>query len=211
MTTQRKANATPTRHAGSAPWLQAGTLTGDRAILEPLSRAHAEDLRMAAADGELHRLWYTSAPPPERIEEEIERRLALEEREDWLQFATIDRASGRALGMTGYLHAAAKVRRVEIGGTWLAKSAQRTGINVETKLLLLDHAFEALDCIAVELRTSTFNMQSRRAIEALGAKQDGVLRNHYDAFGTPRDTCVYSIIASEWPNVQRHLRWRLAK
>ena len=114
--------------------------------------------------------------------------------------------------MTTYMNIDRKHFRVEIGSTWLARGAQRTGINSEAKLLLLTHAFESLDCIAVELRTHVLNHQSRRAIERLGAKLDGILRNHQRARnGTLRDTCVYSIIAPEWPTIRAHLQWQMDK
>ena len=129
-----------------------------------------------------------------------------------MPFTVIDRASGRGAGMTNYLNVDAVNRRVEIGGTWYRKSLQRTAINTEAKLLLLQHAFETLNCIAVEFRTHFFNHQSRRAIERLGAKLDGVLRSHQIASnGTLRDTCVYSIVASEWPTVKGHLKWQLER
>jgi RimJ/RimL family protein N-acetyltransferase len=128
-----------------------------------------------------------------------------------LPFAVRD-ASGRFVGMTTYMHIAAAHRRVEIGSTWTAKSAQRGPLNTECKLLLLTHAFESLDCIAVEFRTHFMNQQSRRAIERLGAKLDGILRSHQlTPNGALRDTCVYSIVASEWPAVKAHLRWQLQK
>ena len=129
-----------------------------------------------------------------------------------LPFAVLDPASGRPVGMTSYMNIDAANRRVEIGSTWYAQSVQRTGLNTECKRMLLGHAFEALDCIAVEFRTHFFNHQSRRAIERLGAKLDGVLRSHQrTADGLLRDTCVYSIVAAEWPTVRRHLDFQLAR
>ena len=185
------------------------TLQGKHATLEPLSLAHEAEAIAAVKDGELWKLWYTSIPPPDEMRKGIERRLGLQEKGSMLPFAVRD-ASGRFVGMTTYMHIDAANRRVEIGSTWTARSAQRGPLNTECKLLLLTHAFEQLDCIAVEFRTHFFNQQSRRAIERLGAKLDGVLRNHqFAANGTLRDTCVYSIIASEWPTVKTHLRWQL--
>ena len=187
------------------------TLKGVHATLEPLSLAHEAEAIAAVKDGELWKLWYTSIPPPDEMRKGIERRLGLQEKGSMLPFAVRD-ASGRFVGMTTYMHIDAANRRVEIGSTWTARSAQRGPLNTECKLLLLTHAFEQLDCIAVEFRTHFFNQQSRRAIERLGAKLDGVLRNHqFAANGTLRDTCVYSIIASEWPTVKTHLRWQIDK
>ncbi len=180
--------------------------------LEPLSAAHQPDLVAAAADGELHRLWYTTVPAPDRVGAEIERRLKLREAGSMLPFAVIDQKSGTSVGMTTYMSIDAAHRRLEIGSTWYRKAVQRTGINTECKLLLLTHAFEKLDCIVVEFRTHFMNQQSRRAIERLGAKLDGVLRsNQIMPNGTIRDTCVYSIIASEWSAVKANLEWQLER
>jgi N-acetyltransferase len=192
-------------------WLQPLTLSGNHATLKPLERQHQQALALAVADGELWKLWYTHVPPPDGMSAEIERRLALQADGSMLPFTVIDSASDQAVGMTTLMHADAANRRVEIGSTWYRKSVQRTPINTQCKLLLLTHAFETLDCIAVEFRTHFFNHQSRRAIERLGAKLDGVLRSHQRAAnGALRDTCVYSIIASEWPTVRAHLTWQLA-
>ena len=143
---------------------------------------------------------------------EIERRLALRAEGSMLPFAVIDNATGRPVGMTTQMNIDAANRRLEIGSTWYRASVQRTALNTDCKLMLLRHAFEALDCIAVEFRTHFFNHASRRAIERLGAKLDGVLRSHaVGRAGELRDTCVYSIIASEWPAVRAHLDWRLSR
>ena len=191
-------------------WLQPVTLKGAHAILEPLSLARHDELVEAVRDGELWKLWYTMVPPPERMRAEIDRRLDLQAKGSMLPFAVIDPATKTAVGMTTYMNVDAIHRRVEIGSTWYRKRAQRTPLNTECKLMLLTHAFETLECIAVEFRTHYFNQQSRRAIERLGAKPDGILRNHQRAAdGTLRDTCVYSIIASEWPTVRSHLSYRL--
>jgi len=194
------------------PFTKPVTLRGRHASLEPLSTGHHDDLLLAVRDGELWKLWYTSVPAPEGMRAEIERRLALQQTGSMLPFAVRSLASGRVVGMTTYMNIDVKHTRVEIGSTWYAKSAQRTPINTECKLLLLAHAFEALGCIAVEFRTSFFNHASRRAIERLGAKQDGVLRSHMrHADGTLRDTCVYSILAHEWPAVKQHLEFKLER
>ena len=192
--------------------VQPVTLKGRHVELVPLSLDHAEAQIAAVQDGEIWKLWYTSAPAPEKMLEEIERRLALQAAGSMLPFTVIDPATGKAAGMTTFMNVDATNRRVEIGSTWYAKSVQRSGLNTEAKLLLLSHAFDALDCIAVEFRTHFMNHQSRRAIERLGAKLDGILRSHQIAAnGTLRDTCVYSIIAPEWPTVRAHLTWLLER
>lgn len=192
-------------------WPPSVELHGTHAALVPLSPDHAEDLAGAAADGALHELWYTTIPAPDAVPAEIARRLALREAGSMLPFAVLD-ASGRAVGMTTYMNIDAGNRRVEIGSTWLRRGAQGGPLNTECKLMLLRHAFEALDCIAVEFRTHVLNHQSRRAIERLGARFDGILRAHMVlANGTIRDTAVYSITAPEWPAVRAHLRWQLEK
>ena len=191
------------------PWLEPVTLRGPHARLEPLSPAHREGLVDAVKEGELWKLWYTSVPKPENMQKEIDRRLSLQAAGTLLPFTVFD-AEGAIAGMTTYMNVDAANRRVEIGSTWYAKRVQRTPLNTQCKLLLLTHAFETLDCIAVEFRTHFFNHQSRRAIERLGAKQDGILRNHQIApNGTLRDTVVFSIIASEWPTVKAHLNFQL--
>lgn len=192
-------------------WPDPVTLRGRLAALVPLQAEHAPALADAARDGELWKLWYTAVPAPERMAAEIERRLGLQAAGSMLPFAVFD-AAGRAVGMTSYMHVDAVNRRVEIGSTWTARSAQRTGLNTECKRLLLGHAFERLDCIAVEFRTHRLNTQSRRAIERLGAQLDGILRAHQRlADGSLRDTAVYSITAAEWPTIRTHLEWLLAK
>ncbi len=191
------------------PWLEPITLRGAHARLEPLSPDHADGLVDAVKDGELWKLWYTFIPRPEDMRKEIDRRLGLQAAGSMLPFTVFD-ASGTILGMTTYMNVDALNRRVEIGSTWYAKRVQRSAVNTQCKLLLLTHAFETLDCIAVEFRTHFFNHQSRRGIERLGAKLDGVLRSHQIApNGTLRDTVVYSIIASEWPTVKAHLTYQL--
>ena len=187
------------------------TLGGQHARLEPLNQSHAEGLQAAARDGELWKLWYTSVPSPEGMAVEIERRLGLHAKGSMLPFTVID-AAGRIAGMTTYMNIDSVNRRVEIGSTWYGASHQRTGLNTECKFLLLAHAFESLDCIAVEFRTHRLNQQSRRAIERLGAQLDGILRAHLRAAdGTLRDTAVYSITAAEWPTIKTHLLWQMQK
>ena len=194
------------------PWPEPVKLHGAHASLVPLSRDHTADLDEALRDGELWRLWYTFVPPPEKLAAFIDKRLADQAKGMLTAFAVIDKASGRAVGTTNYLNVEPEHRRVEIGGTWYRRSVQRTPINTECKLMLLGHAFEALDCIAVEFRTHFFNHQSRRGIERLGAKLDGILRNHQIApNGSLRDTVVYSIIASEWPAVKAHLTFQMER
>jgi len=191
------------------PWLEPVTLRGPHARLEPLSHDQCEGLAEAARDGELWKLWYTFIPRAEDMKKEIDRRLDLQVAGAMLPFCVFD-ADGRISGMTTYMNVDAANRRVEIGSTWYASHVQRSGVNTQCKLLLLAHAFEKLDCIAVEFRTHFFNHQSRRAIERLGAKQDGILRSHMiSPNGTLRDTVVYSVIASEWPTVKAHLTYQL--
>jgi RimJ/RimL family protein N-acetyltransferase len=192
-------------------WLQPVTLRGAYVTLAPLGPEHAPGLIEAVTDGELWKLWYTTIPAPEKLAAEIERRRELQQAGSWLPFIVIDNATDKPAGMTNYLNVDAANRRVEIGGTWYRKTVQRSAINTEAKLLLLGHAFETLNCIAVEFRTHFFNHQSRRGIERLGAKLDGILRSHQLApNGTLRDTCVYSIVAAEWPTVKTHLIFQLA-
>ena len=191
--------------------LEPVTLTGTYASLVPLSADHAPALADAARDGELWRLWFTTVPAPDAITAEIGRRLSLLNAGAMLPFTVLD-AAGTPVGMTTFMNVDAGNDRVEIGSTWYAARVQRTALNTECKLMLLTHAFETLRCIAVELRTHIMNAQSRRAIERLGAKLDGILRNHMRMpNGTLRDTVVYSIIESEWPTVRAHLRWQLER
>lgn len=188
-------------------WLEEVELTGPHTILTPLRQSHAPDLATALRDGALHELWYTTVPAPRDVASEIDRRLALQAAGTMLPFAVLSAATGRAVGMTTYMHVDAVNRRVEIGSTFYAPAAQRTGINTDAKRLLLTHAFESLHCLAVEFRTHRMNQQSRRAIERIGAQLDGILRAHMVMLnGTIRDTAVYSITAPEWPAVDANLR-----
>ena len=191
-------------------WPPSVALRGKLVTIAPLALEHHDALVDVVRDGELWKLWYTKIPAPEGVRADIERRLGLRERGSMLPFVIIDNTSDKIVGATSYMNIDAENQRVEIGSTWYAQSAQRTGLNTECKYLLLSHAFEELDCIAVEFRTSHFNRASRRAIERLGAKLDGILRSHQLApHGSLRDTCVYSIIATEWPGVRANLDWML--
>ena len=193
-------------------WPEPVTLASERVTLTPLDRSHLDALRVAVADGELWRLWYTFVSTPDAMAAEIDRRLKLRDSGSMLPFTVIENATGEPVGMTTFMNIDAVNKRVEIGSTWYRKRVQRTDVNTHCKLLMLTHAFEALDCIAVEFRTHFFNHQSRRAIERLGAKLDGILRNHQRASnGTLRDTCVYSIVAAEWPTVKAHLTFQLSR
>jgi RimJ/RimL family protein N-acetyltransferase len=186
------------------------TLQGRQVALVPLSSSHHRDLLESVADGRLWTLWYTSVPAPDELAAEIDRRLALHSRGVMVPFAVIEHSTGQAVGMTSFMNIDPNNRRLEIGSTWYRKRVQRTGVNTECKLLLLTHAFETLDCIAVEFRTHFLNRQSRAGIERLGARLDGVLRQHMiGRGGTLRDTCVYSILDREWPTVKAHLTHRL--
>jgi RimJ/RimL family protein N-acetyltransferase len=188
------------------------TLNGPGVRLELLDQRHHDDLVEATRDGQLWKLWYTTVPEPDAMADEIRRRLGLFARQTMLPFSVIQQPSGRAVGMTTYMNIDAVNRRLEIGSTWYRRSVQRTGLNTQCKLLLLTQAFETWDCIAVEFRTHFFNRQSRAGIERVGAKLDGILRNHQiTPHGTTRDTCVYSITDREWPTVKAHLTYQLSR
>lgn len=193
-------------------WPVPVTLRGRFVTIEPLRVDHHDAIVDFIKDGELWNLWYTRIPRPEKVADDIAHRFKLHAKGSMLPFVVIDNARDKIVGVTSYMNIEAEHRRVEIGATWYAASAQRTPVNTECKRLLLAHAFEELDCIAVEFRTAFVNHQSRRAIERLGAKLDGILRSHQlSANGTLRDTCVYSIIACEWPTVRAHLDWQMQK
>lgn len=186
------------------------TLAGRHATLEPLSHEHEDGIRLAVADGELWKLFFTTVPHPEGVRAYIEGLLAQCERGAAIAFVVRDNRNGDIVGGTRYLNIDAANRRLEIGGTWYASRVQRTAVNTECKLMLLAHAFEMLDCIAVEFRTDWFNKRSQAAIERLGAKRDGLLRNHMIMpDGRIRDTVVYSIIQNEWAGVKRNLQHKL--
>jgi len=192
-------------------WLAPVTLTGNHASLVPLSPELAEPLVAAASDGELWKLWYTAVPSPGAMAPTIAQLLQHRDAGTVLPFAVLD-AQGVPVGMTRMMNLDPVHKRLEIGGTWYAGRVQRSALNTECKRMLLGHAFDRLDCIAVEFRTHRLNRQSRRAIERLGAQLDGILRAHQrTADGNLRDTAVYSITAAEWPTVRAHLDWQLAK
>ncbi len=187
-------------------------LQGQHVRLEPLAADHAEALRRAAADGELWKLWFTGVPDAASMDAYIQEALAAQQADRALAFVVRRADDGAVLGTTRYCNAEPAHRRLEIGYTWYAASAQRTAANTETKLLLLRHAFETMHCIAVEFRTHWLNLRSRAAIARLGAKQDGVLRNHrLMPDGSYRDSVVFSIVEAEWLSVKQHLMFRLAQ
>lgn len=187
-------------------------LPGEKVRLVPLEQGHEEGVLNAAQDGELCELWFTSVPSADTVGSYLGKALQDKEAGNGFPFAVVDKSTGKVIGSTRYCNADAQNRRLEIGYTWYAKSHQRTSVNTECKYLLLKNAFENLGCIAVEFRTNWFNEASRTAIQRLGAKQDGVLRNHrIDVDGVMRDTVVYSIIASEWPAVKKSLRFQLSR
>ena len=193
-------------------WPKPITLNSRTVRLEPLSIDHMSDLIGAVKDGKLYNHWYTSIPKPKNMKAEIERRLKLQDMGSMLPFAVISLIEEKAVGMTTYMNVDKENKRVEIGSTWYAKSVQRTSLNTECKLMLLEHAFENLACICVEFRTHFMNHQSRRGIERLGAKLDGILRsNAIQKNGTIRDTAVYTIISSEWSSVKANLEYQLVK
>lgn len=194
----------------NTPWLYQTTLTGKIVTLIPLKREHTNALLEASSDGELWKLWYTSAPNSKTIDAYLDKAFNDQEAGVALLFAVVDNATQKIIGTTRYCNADNLNHRVEIGYTWYAKSYQRTGVNTECKYLLLTHAFETLNSIAVEFRTHWHNQASRTAIARLGAKQDGVLRNHQkSAEGVYRDTVVFSIIDQEWPTVKKNLEYKM--
>jgi N-acetyltransferase len=188
------------------------TLEGHGIRLEPLAPNHRDGLATAAADGELWELWFTTVPAPHETTSYIAHALDRQRGGDMLPWAVRELGTGRIVGSTRYHDIVAAAQRVEIGYTWYAKKWQRSHVNTACKLLLLAHAFDELGCGVVGLRTDNFNFASQRAIEALGAKKDGVIRRHaVRRDGTPRDTVMYSILVDEWPDVRRHLERRLAQ
>ena len=188
------------------------TLEGYGIRLEPLAEAHHDGLAVAAADGQLWELWFTGVPAPGQTRAYIADALAGQAEGHMLPWAVREVTSGTIIGSTRYHDIVAEIDRVEIGSTWYGKRWQRSHVNTGCKLLLLGHAFDALGCKVVGLRTDNFNLASQRAIEALGAKKDGVIRHHRARRdGTVRDSVIYSILATEWPDVKRHLELRLAR
>ena len=187
-------------------------LEGFGVRLEPLIDEHRDELAAAAADGKLWELWFTAVPEPGQMDEYIRKALAGHQDGHMLPWAVRELTTGQVIGSTRYHDIAPTIDRVEIGYTWYARRWQRSHVNTACKLLLLRHAFDALGCKVVGLRTDIFNLASQRAIEALGAKKDGVIRHHAPRRdGTARDTVFYSILAGEWPDVKRHLELRLAR
>jgi len=188
------------------------TLEGHGVRLEPLAAEHEAGLAAAVADGRLWELWYTAVPEPERITRYIADALAGQAAGHMLPWTVREVATGDVVGSTRYHDVVAPIDRVEIGYTWYAARWQRSHVNTASKLLLLTHAFETVGCQVVGLRTDNFNFRSQRAIEALGAKRDGVIRHHQARRdGTARDSVMYSILSTEWPDVKRHLVGRLAR
>jgi N-acetyltransferase len=188
------------------------TLEGHGVRLEPLTAQHRDGLAAAARDGRLWELWYTSVPEPEKAPAYIETALAGQKAGEMLPWAVVEAKSGDVIGSTRYHDIIAAADRVEIGYTWYAKRWQRSHVNTTCKLLLFTYAFESLRCKVVGLRTDNFNFRSQRAIEALGAKKDGVIRHHWPRRdGTIRDTVMYSVLVAEWPDVRRHLESRLKR
>jgi N-acetyltransferase len=188
------------------------TLEGHGVRLEPLAPEHRDGLAAAAADGDLWRLWFTSVPEPRQTADYIADALAGQRAGHMLPWAVRDLATETIVGSTRYHDILTSVDRVEIGYTWYAASRQRSHINSACKILLMTHAFETLGCGVVGFRTDNFNFRSQRAIEALGAKKDGVLRHHFRRRdGSVRDSVMYSVLASEWPAVRRNLEWRLTR
>ena len=196
---------------GNSRWTTPPLLEGDYVRLEPLSPDHADGLRSATEDGRLWELAFTNVPAPEEVDGWIARALEMQAAGQGMPFAVRD-ARGLVVGSTRYYDLLPDTPRLQIGYTWYARRVQRTGLNTEAKRLLLAHAFEAMGCIAVGFQTSWFNHRSRNAIERLGAKCDGVIRNHLrHADGSIRDTVTYSIVESEWPAVKRHLQAKLER
>ncbi len=191
-------------------WIKNLEITGSKVHLRPMENSDAEHLNEAAADGNLWELWYTSVPSPDNSEAYIRTALKGRDNGDMYPFVICEKETGRVIGSTRYCSIEPTHKRVEIGYTWYSKSVQRTGMNTECKYLLLQHAFENLGCICVQFKTHWHNRPSRNAIERLGAKLDGVLRNdRISTDGTIRDTVVYSIIESEWPAVKQSLEFMM--
>ncbi len=191
-------------------WLEDIELKGELITLVPLAKEHRNELLQAATDGKLWRLWFTFAPSAETIDAYIELALSEKIAGKSLAFVVINNKTKKVIGSTRFCHGEKAHRHVEIGYTWYGKSFQRTGVNTECKLLMLTHAFERINAIAVEFRTHWHNHASRHAISRLGAKQDAVLRNHMiEPDGALRDTVVFSIINSEWPTVRKSLNYKI--
>lgn len=196
--------------SGVSGFVEPVSLTGQRWVnLEPLGREHVPEIEAAVADGELGRMWFTAAPKAGAAADWVGKRLAVQNPHTGLTFVVRDK-NGTLVGSSSYVSVDGPNRRLEIGYTWYVAPVRRTGVNAETKLLMLGHAFDQLGCVAVEFRTHFFNATSRAAIERLGAKLDGILRSHQLApDGSRRDTMVYSILDIEWPAVRSNLLFRL--
>lgn len=195
----------------AGPWTEQPVLEGRHILLRPMVRSDGPAIVDAASDGKLWELFYTVVPGPESINAYLDR---AEREQGWgriMPFAVIEKASGDLVGATRYMRTNAPHRRLEIGTTFYASRVQRTPINSEAKLLLLTHAFESMNCVCVQFRTDHFNFASQRAIERLGAKRDGLIRNHQIIDGRVRDTVLYSILANEWEGVKRNLQMRLSR
>jgi RimJ/RimL family protein N-acetyltransferase len=202
----------PVGHIRAVISLTPTTLEGHGVRLEPLNEQHEAGLRVAVADGRLWELWYTVVPEPDNMARYIADAQAGHAAGTMLPWAVRELTTGKVIGSTRYHDVVAAIDRVEIGYTWYASSWQRSHVNTACKLVLMSHAFETMGCKVVGLRTDNFNFRSQRAIEALGAKKDGVLRHHHPRRdGTARDSVMYSILVSEWPDVKRHLTARLAR
>lgn len=195
----------------AGPWSDQPVLEGSHVQLRPMVRSDGQAIVEAASDGRLWDLFYTVVPGPDAIDSYLDR---AEREQGWgriMPFVVVEQATGNVVGATRYMRMNAPHRRLEIGTTFYASRVQRTPINSETKLLLLTHAFEAMDCVCVQFRTDHFNFASQRAIERLGAKRDGLIRNHQILDGRVRDTVLYSILANEWEGVKRNLQMKLAR
>ena len=195
-----------------ANWIKTLEQEGEKVKLVPLEKSHKAGLLKAAADGKLWELWFTSVPSAETIDNYIEHALNQKQNGTEFPFVVLDKNNGDIIGSTRYYNVQPEHRRLEIGYTWYAKKYQRTGVNTECKYLLLQYAFENLNCIAVQFLTNWYNLPSRAAIARLGAKQDGVLRNHrLNADGSYRDTVVFSITEQEWTSVKKSLNYGMEK
>jgi len=192
----------------SERWIEPIVLLGKHVTLEPMQPRHVDGLKAAARDGQLWKLWYTSVPAPEKTKQFVEHALMRRDQYGEMPYVIHEHKTNKVIGSSRFMNVDEQNHRLEIGHTWYAQTYQRTAINTECKLLLLTHAFEQLSAIAVEFRTHFMNQPSRKAIERIGAKQDGIIRNHKKMpNGSYRDTVVYSIIESEWPAVRSHLQF----
>ena len=189
-------------------WVENISLESNNILLAPLEIEHKGALLRAASDGKLWELWFTSVPSKSTIDSYLDNALKQKENGTEYPFVVINKKNNEIIGATRFCKIQPENKRLEIGYTWYAKKHQRTGVNTDCKYLLLSYAFEKLNCIAVQFMTNSFNLKSREAIERLGAKQDGILRNHrLNSDGTYRDTVVFSITDQEWPNVKKSLEY----